>query len=400
LCRFLGIAGQALPHYTTVDDALASVDYEDLNQILLSMFEQLNTRKFFYNHSATLLPDGLYYIGTDGCHLHTYTHPHTVDEHGHNTCLHCLPRKRHAGTDKEETYWVHIVITFVLICDGLTIPLYIYPLKANQVNTDQSDDKLKQECELQAARTILPKIKQRFPKLNFSFLGDGLYANRPFMRFCDALGIEYNIVRKEKSLPSIGRKCDELAKLPLYQKSYTHQEKETIGGTTTTRKAQWFNKVDCGDDLGDLTTNVLKFEDTAIDANGKELSRYKGEWLCSKKLSENNCMRQAKRGRMRWGQEDFHNTCKNRGFVLKHDMARANPNLLFVWKLMACIAFFVSELFNLSTIAIKARGVRSLMKFARDMLYELLHIAWEKISASPILRKPKVQFRYQFKRST
>jgi hypothetical protein len=39
------------------------------------MFNQMNTRKIFYNHAATLLPDSTYYIETDGCHLHTYTRP-------------------------------------------------------------------------------------------------------------------------------------------------------------------------------------------------------------------------------------------------------------------------------------------------------------------------------------
>ncbi len=170
MLHFLEIEGKNLPHSSSVDDALAHIDYEEFNQILLEMFGQMNTRKFFYNHASEMLPGNAYHIGTDGYHLHTYSHPHAVDEHDKNCCPYCLPRRRHAGTEKEEIYWVHIVVTFMFICDDFTIPLYVYPLKAKQVDTKQSDEKLKQECELIAAHTVLACIRERFPKLNITFL--------------------------------------------------------------------------------------------------------------------------------------------------------------------------------------------------------------------------------------
>ena len=346
MLHFLEIEGKNLPHSSTVDDALARVDYEAFNQILLEMFSQMNTRKFFYNHAAEILPENTYHIGTDGCHLHTYTHPHVVDEHGNNCCPYCLPRRRHAGTDKEEIYWVHIVVTFVFICDDFTIPLYVYPLKAQQVNTEQNDEKLKQECELIAAYTVLSIIRERFPKINITFLGDGLYANRPFIHFCDQHRLDYTIVRKEKSLTKLGNHCDELSQLELYQKSYSHQEIATIGDRIVKRQASWFN----GEHLDDsVTTNVLRFKEKVLGEDGKVYSDYTCEWLCSKRLSKNNCFKRAKRGRMRWNHENFHNTVKNRGFNIKHDMARTHPVLLFNWKLITCVAFFISEIFNLST---------------------------------------------------
>jgi len=233
----------------------------------------------------------------------------------------------------------------------------------------------------------------RFPKLKFTFLGDALYANRPFLRLCAKLKMDYIIVRKEKTLTQLGRKCDELAKLKLYQTAYSHQERVVRKKATITRKARWFNNVELGDGLA---TNVLRFEETAVNLNGEEKPQYKGEWICSKRLSKTNCIRESERGRMRWNHEDFHNTCKHRGFNIKHDMARANPNLLFVWKFMTCIAFFVFELFSHCTIAKKARGTRSLMKFAKDMLQELVNIAWARIWESAILKKSKVQFRFCF----
>ena len=158
ILNFLKITEDKLPHYSTVDEAMVDVDYGEFNQILLRLFKEMNTRKFFYQHTEKLLPYNTYHIGTDGFHLHTYDRPHMTDERGNNICPYCLPRTSNVGTDREVTRWVHIVITFVFICENFKIPLYIYPLKANQVNPIHGDEKFKQECEITAAQGYLIKI--------------------------------------------------------------------------------------------------------------------------------------------------------------------------------------------------------------------------------------------------
>ena len=104
----------------------------------------------------------------------------------------------------------------------------------------------------------------------------------------------------------------------------------------------------------------------------------------------------AERGRSRWGHEDLHNTCKRRGFDIKHDMARSNPNLLMIWKIMIFIAFFITELFFCTIIAQNLQKTRSRMKFSRDILQQFVEISWKVISMTPIMIKPRVQFRFHF----
>ncbi len=222
MASFLQIEDLSLPHSSTIDDYLRHIEPEELNQILLEIFRWGHKSKLFYNHAASLLPENSYNLGCDGFWTHTYTQPHAVDEYGNNTCPYCLPRRRHAGTTQEIVYWVHVFVTFVVIFPGgLKIPLYVYPLKAKQVNTAQGDDDFKQECELLAAHSVLPMIRRLFPRLSFTFNGDSLYANGPFIQLCDDLCIDYQIVRKEKSLKLLGRRCDDLSKTELYQRAYT-----------------------------------------------------------------------------------------------------------------------------------------------------------------------------------
>ena len=67
-----------------------------------------------------------------------------------------------------------------------------------------------------------------------------------------------------------------------------------------------------------------------------------------------------------------------------------------VWKLIMFIAFAVFELFRFTTVAQEACKNRSCMKFARDMLQQLVEVSWDVIENSPILQKHKVQFRFRF----
>ena len=275
---------------------------------------------------------------------------------------------------------------------GLTLPIYLYPLKSKQVNTSKHDDELKQECELIAAHAVLSIIRSHFPRLKITFLGDSLYANQPFIMLCINLCIEFLIVRKEKSLPTVGKQCDELATLELYEMHYKHYQKEKINQGFLEKECRWFNRIYLGEDT---YVNVLRFTETQMQQEGKS-STYKNEWLCSSTINVNNCFSLCFRGRLRWNHEDLHNTAKNRGFKAKHDYARANPNLWLIWKLLMFVALFIFELFSHTQLAREAKGSRSWMKFAKELLGQLINVLWIEINASQCIQKAKIQFRYQF----
>ena len=237
ILNLLEIKGKNLPNYTTVDNALSNINYEELNNISFRLFAQLKERKFFYNH-LELLTNNRFLLGSDGHWTHTYDQPHVSDEHGNNICPYCLTRKRYKGTPKEETYFVHILVTFVLIFENFSIPIYTYPLQSNQVDTTQNDAALKQECELKAAHSVLNLIKERYRQTKFLFLGDALYANGPFIKLCQDLDFEYIIVLKD-NLKKVRQKCDELFNLEFYKKSYTFVQKSQINKKSIIEKTQW-----------------------------------------------------------------------------------------------------------------------------------------------------------------
>jgi hypothetical protein len=395
LLNFLGIKGDSLPRRDCVDDYLSSLDYTEINELMIEIFSWAKTNKVFYNHAETLLPNNSFHLGVDGFWVHKYSTPHTRNEKGENICPFCLPRVHNKGKPEEKTYWVHAFVTFVLVFPGgVQFPIYVYPLKATQVDVTVSDEKLKQECELQAAHKALPELKTKLGRIHVTFLGDSLYANEPMIKLLNQLFWDYLIVRQPDTFKTLGRKCDELDTNELYQEFYRDKENiELKKGKSIERTAKWFNNVAFGKES---FTNVLRFIENTKDEEGNIIKKFQTEWLSNLAVSKRNWRYLMGRGRMRSDHEDVHNTLKNRGFAAKHDYARANPNLWLIWKLLMFVAFFIFELFSSTILAKEARGKRSWMKFASDLLQQLVEASWELISRSRSLLKTRIQFRYDF----
>jgi hypothetical protein len=392
--NYMEIQGNKLPKRDCVDDYLATVDGEEINHLLMQLFQWVKKNKIFYNHAGSLLPNNFFHLGIDGFWVHRYVKPHSVNELGENICPYCLPRVHNKGTPEERTDWLHAFVTFVLVFPGgFQFPIYIYPLKAVQVNTSANDEKLKQECELLAIHKVLPELRKKLGRILIMVLLDSLYANEPVFELLESLNLQFLIVRQEDTFKSIGRKCDELDTTELYQKSY--RDKEIIllpEGKTIERTVKWYNNVACGKES---YVNVLRFSEITKH-EGVIVKEFKTEWLGTTTVNKKNWCALTERGRMRGDHEDLHNTAKNRGFAAKHDYARANPQLCLNWKLLMFVAMLIFELFSFTNIGREAKGTRSWMKFASDMLQQLVEVSWEAISHSEILQKARIQFRYDF----
>jgi hypothetical protein len=396
--------GARLPHRTVVTDSLAAIDPDEINDLLEKLFKWAKKSKIFYNHMEILLPDFYYYLACDGVWVHKYTHPHAKDENGDNACPYCLPRVHNKGKENEYTDWLHAFVNLAFIFPGgVQLPIYVYPLKAEQFREYEaaSDDRHKQECEIQAIHIILPLIKQKFPKLPIKFLADSLYANEPLIKLCEKLHWQYLIVRQVGSLKKVADQCDDLEKTDLYKISC----QDTIiieleNGHTKKQTVKWFNRVTVGKDS---FTNVIRFEEIEYNADGRiardergQQKRFKTEWLSSVRVFKGNCFILAKLGRMRADHEDLHNTLKNRGFAAKHDYARANPGAWLIWKLVMFVAFWIFEMFSFTHLAQISKGNGSWMALARELLADLTKVPWEILCLSPSLQKENMQFRYNF----
>lgn len=405
LWNYFGLPeGSKLPDRTLVTDCLSVLNYEEINDLLERLFRWVIKNKIIYNHMGVLLPDNFYNLAGDGFWVHRYTSPHAKNEFGENSCPYCLPRVHNKGKENEYTDYLHAFVNFAFILPGgLQLPIYIYPLKAEQLKGKEaaSEEKHKQECEIQAAQIVLPIIKEKFPKLPIRFLSDSLYANEPMINLIKNLNWEYLIVRQEGSLKNVAKQCNDLERTEIYQINYTKKEIVKLkNGRWIERTYKWFNCITVGKTS---YSNVLRFTEIEYNADGSIAVNDKGkqkifktEWLSSVKITKNSCIELAKFGRMRADHEDLHNTLKNRGYAAKHDYARANPNACLIWKLAMFVAFFIFEIFSFTKLAQESRGVGSWKALGEELLADLRKVPWDILSLSPSLQKESIQFRYNF----
>ena len=386
IAQFAGIDSRDLPVTRTIDDVLKNLDHEEMNEVLMRVFEVLKKDKLFADHPE-LIPRGMYHLAIDAETIHKYT-PESA--HDCKNCPFCLKRQR-----SEEIWYLHMHVVVSIVCPcGIRIPIYVYPIHAKSLKCDGtvSQEKFKQECELAAFPVILNRIRRRFPRLKFCVLVDSLYANAPAMKILKENQMEFMIVRKDGSMKTVGQDCDGLEKIKANATTGQIEENSIEGKRKIKRFFRFFNEID----YQDMKLNVLRFDEWIFDKTGIQLSHVHWEWLVSWKITKKNAPSTAHQGRMRWLEEDLFNTLKHRGFSIKHDYSR-NSSAQIIWSILIMLAFLITELFVLTRQIGPIKRNRSLKDFMKSIFYEILHLCQE-IFTAPILYR-KTQFRYCFEKA-
>ncbi len=381
IAKFVGIDSEQLPDSKTVDDVLNRLEHEEMNEVLMGMFEVLRKDKFFVSHPQ-LTPSGAFHLAIDAETIHKYT---PKSDHDCNACPHCLKRER-----GETKWYVHMQVTASLVCPGnIRIPLYVYPIHAKslQCGGNASDDAFKQECELSTLPIILQKIRNRFPKLHFCVLADSLYANGPAMKTVKENRMDFMFVRKEGSMKAVGQDCDGMAKTKEHKATCQVEENVNENEKKVKRTWQFFNEVE----YQNAKLNILRFDEWIFDKEGKKVAYVHWEWIVSWRITKKNAVATAVRGRMRWLEEDLFNSVKNRGFKIKHDYSR-NPKAQIIWSILIMLAFLITELFSLVNQVISIKKNRSLKDFMRSIFADLCKLG-EEVFRAPMLNR-KTQVRY------
>ena len=163
---------EEIPHYDTINDFLKNLDVSELEKIRDYMIRELFKKRSLEKYR---LLDKNWCIAIDGSQLFSFKEKH---------CDHCL-KKEHKNKDTgeiERTTYYHTVLEAKLILGNMTFSILTEFIE----NEDESVSK--QDCEINAAKRLMKKLKYKFRKLNICILGDSLYACEPIYKLCD----EYN----------------------------------------------------------------------------------------------------------------------------------------------------------------------------------------------------------------
>jgi hypothetical protein len=171
---------ETCPHGDTLDAAFRRLNPADVQEVVSRLTATLIRRKVLYPYRLL----GRYFLVVmDGTGVLVYSERH---------CPQCLTRA-HGG----QTLYYHPLLEAKLV----TTNGFAFSLMTEFIE-NPGEHPTKQDCELKAFYRLTERLKQRFPRLPFCLLLDGLFAGGPTFARCQDNGWKYLIVLQEGDLPS------------------------------------------------------------------------------------------------------------------------------------------------------------------------------------------------------
>ena len=152
------------------------------------------------------------------------------------------------------------------------------PIENSEEYINQSEEKIKQDCESKAFIRLAKKIKRSFPRLPIIITADGLYVSQKVIQTCTDNDWDYIIRYKEGCAPSIAQEYQELP------------EKEKIGSEIEYQNQIMFQNTD---------VNLIYYTEKKIQADGEEKIT-KFAWITNITITKSNAKKIVKAGRNRW----------------------------------------------------------------------------------------------------
>ena len=154
---------EELPYWETIQDVFMNIKPEELRNIQKYIVKALIRCKMFDRYRF----NGCFQLIFDGTGL---------SNHNYNLNNNCLIRKHRDGKISYYKY----VLECKLVVGNLVISLDSEFIE----NEKMLNDKQKQDCETNAFKRMVKRIKKNYPKYKFIITGDALYATTPIIKLC------------------------------------------------------------------------------------------------------------------------------------------------------------------------------------------------------------------------
>ena len=301
-----------IPSDTQMREILDPLDPERLRPLFGDVFRQLQRGKAlepfeFYNGGYLLALDGTGYFSSQKIH-----------------CDSCQVKEHKNGTVTYEHQMLGAVIVHPDIKE--VIPLAPEPIQ-------KQDGSTKNDCERNAARRLLAKIRREHPRLNLIVVEDGLASNGPHVRDLIDYGMHFILGVKPGDHASLFEQVEAARREGRSPKLRRTEGKVTV-------EVSWVWDVVLNESNPDLRVNFLEYNEYAAD--GTCLKHF--TWITDLHITRRNAWVLAKGGRARWHIEDeTFNTLKNQGYHFEHNYGHGVQNLSVVFAMLMMLAFLVDQ---------------------------------------------------------
>lgn len=271
-------------------------------------------------------------------------------------CKSCLQRK---NSRTGEITYSHQMLGAAIVHPDKKV---VVPLMPEAIV--KQDGAKKNDCERNAAKRLLRKIRQDHPTLPLVAIEDGLSANAPHikelnrhnMRFI--LGVKPGDHKFLFNWVADAQKTGETTEFEFRRKGVTH-------------RFRFLNDVPLNESNQDVRVNFLEY----WEIDGTKERHF--SWVTDFVITRFNAFELMRGGRARWKIEnETFNTLKNQGYHFEHNFGHGKHNLSVVFALLMMLAFaidqaqqFACQLFQQARANVRSK--QFLWERMRSLFYEL-----------------------------
>ena len=344
---------ERVPCDTHMRERLDPVSPESLRPVFKSVFGQLQRGKAL---EPMVFLDGHYLVALDGTGYFSSKQIH---------CASCLQKVHRNGSI---TYY-HQMFGAALIHPDFreVIPLMPEPI-VKQDGTDKND------CERNAAKRFVAKLRQDHPHRKFIVTEDSLSSNAPHIETLQDHDLHYILGVKD------GDHAFLFTQVPAAEHAgrVTDYERHDRAASLVHR-FRFVNDVPLNESNADVRVNFIEYWEIGED----KVQHF--SWVTDLRVSKRNVYRLMRGGRARWKIEnETFNTLKNQGYHFEHNYGHGEQNLSVVFAMLMMLAFLVDQTHQLccalfQAVWAKLGSKRMLWERMRALFYDYAFVSMRQL---------------------
>ena len=301
-----------VPCDTQMREILDPVSPESVRPLFKRIFGQLQRGKAL---ESMLFLEDYYLLALDGTE---YFSSKTIH------CASCLQKTHRNGSI---TYSHQMLGAALIHPDQRTvIPLMPEPIV-------KQDGTAKNDCERNAAKRFITKLRQDHPHLQFIVTEDSLSSNAPHIETLHAHGLHYILGVKDGEhayLFAQVQAAEQAGRVTSYERH------DRAAGVV--HRFRFVNDVALNTSHRDVRVNFLEY----WEVSARKVQHF--SWVTDLRVSPRNVYHLMRGGRARWKIEnETFNTLKNQGYNFEHNYGHGLQNLSVVFATVMMLAFLVDQ---------------------------------------------------------
>jgi hypothetical protein len=301
---------QHVPCDTYMRERLDPLSPKWLRPVFKSVFRHLQRGKAL---EAMTFLDGYYLLALDGTGYFSSTTIH---------CASCLHRVHRNGT----ITYTHQMLGAAIIHPDVRA---VIPLMPEPIGTHDGTDK--NDCERNAAKRFVVKLRQDHPHLKFIVTEDSLSSNAPHIETLQHHDLHYILGGKE------GDHTFLFQQIQAAEQRVTYYERHDRAAGVIHR-FRFVNDVPLNASNVDVRVNFIEYWEIG-EAKVQHFS-----WVTDLRVSKRNVFHLMRGGRARWKIEnETFNTLKNQGYHFEHNYGHGEQHLSVVFAMLMMLAFLVDQ---------------------------------------------------------